>query len=117
MDKVQWHTAVQYLGIIASQVNRACCVATFSTADAGTLPISVHQILDLEESVLDLAAVMGWDAEMRAELDDCRKRFLQDNERMIAHIEKLQLQSEAFAELSSALKLENETIMKELQLS
>ena len=56
-------------------------------------------------------------AEMRAELDVCRKRFLQDNERMSAHIEKLQLQSENVAALTSALKLENETIMKELQLS
>ena len=117
MDEVQWHTAAQYLGIIASQVNRACCIATFSTADTGKLPICIHLILDLEESVLDLAAVMGWDAEMRVELDVCRKRFLQDNEHMIAHIEKLQLQSENFAELSTALKLENEVIRKELNLS
>ena len=55
MDEVQWHTAAQYLGIIASQVNRACCIATFSAADTGKLPICIHLILDLEESVLDLA--------------------------------------------------------------
>ena len=109
--------AALYLAKIAEAALRLSWMVTFSTDGAEKLPTVIVTMLELEQSTADFFGELGLDAELHADMDVCRNFFLHANEEVIAHIEKLQLQSEAFAELSSALKLENETIMKELQLS
>lgn len=46
----------------------------------------------------------------------CRRRYIQNNKRVLAHIEKLQLKGYKLETLKEALKLENSTLEKQLKL-
>ena len=109
--------AAMYLSQIAVAVSRLSWMVTYSTEGIEKLPTIIVTMLELEQSTADFFEEMGLDSELHTDMSACRNFFLRANEDVIAHIEKLQLQSENLAELSTALKLENEVIRKELHLS
>lgn len=78
-------------------------------------PEAVRKIVitmkELEESTADFIIEMGISA---AGAKVCREIFIHANKTAIRHLEKIQLQGYNFDELISSLKLENETLIKEL---
>lgn len=78
----------------------------------------VHKItitlLELEQSTADFITDLNVSS---AEAKYCRKGFIYANKTAIEHLEKLQLQGYNFDELITALKLENETLNKELNFA
>lgn len=112
------HAAKEYLFGIAAAVRRLSWMVTFSTNDeVGRVPTVIITMLELEQSTADFIAEVGLDSVLCADMRKCREVFLHVNEKVIAHIEKLQFQSENFDELLTALKLECETLRKEIDFS
>ncbi len=78
-------------------------------------PELVHKVtitlLELEQSTADFITDMNISA---AGAKVCREAFIHANKTAIRHLEKLQLQGCNFAELITALKLEIDTLKKEL---
>lgn len=66
---------------------------------------------ELEQSTADFINDMNISA---AGAKVCREKFIHVNKTAIRHLEKIQLQGYNFDELITALKLENETLNKEL---
>ncbi len=81
-------------------------------------PEVVHKItltlLESEQSTADFIADIGISD---AEAKYCRKGFIYANKTAIEHLEKIQLQGYHFDELISSLKLETETLNKELNFA
>lgn len=81
-------------------------------------PEAVRKIVitmkELEESTASFIADMGISA---AGAKVCRETFIHANKIAIRHLEKIQLQGYRFDELISSLKLENDTLRKELNFS
>lgn len=79
---------------------------------------AVHKItitlLELEQSTADFITDMNVSA---AGAKVCREGFIHANKTAIRHLEKIQLQGYNFAELITALKLETETLNKELDFA
>ena len=71
-------------------------------------------MLELEQSTADFISDMGISA---AGAKVCREGFIHANKAAIRHLEKIQLQGYNFEELKTALKLEIETLRKELNFS
>lgn len=112
------HAAKEYLSEIATAVSRLSWMVTFSTSDeVGRVPTVIITMLELEQSTADFIAEVGLDSVLCADMRTCRKFFLHANEEVVEHIEKLQLQGTNFDELQTALKLENETLRKEIDFS
>ncbi len=78
-------------------------------------PEAVRKIVitmqELEQSMADFITDMNISA---AGAKICRERFIHANKMAIRHLEKIQLQGYNFDELITALKLEIETLIKEL---
>ncbi|MCM1008970.1 MAG: hypothetical protein NC485_13860 [Ruminococcus flavefaciens] len=79
-------------------------------------PEAVRKIVitmqELEQSTADFIIEMGISA---AGAKVCRETFIHANKTAIRHLEKIQLQGKFnFGELPKSLKLENETLIKEL---
>lgn len=68
-------------------------------------------LLELEQSTADFITDMNVSA---AGAKVCREGFIHANKTAIRHLEKIQLQGYNFEEVITALKLENETLKKEL---
>lgn len=83
--------------------------------DCDLQPEAVRKIVitmkELEESIADFIIEMGISA---AGAKVCRETFIHANKTAIRHLEKIQLQGYHFDELISSLKLEIETLIKEL---
>ena len=71
-------------------------------------------LLELEQSTADFINDMNVSA---AGAKVCREGFIHANKTAIGHLEKLQLQGYNFDELITALKLECETLNKELDFA
>ena len=69
---------------------------------------------ELEESTANFIIEMGISA---AGAKACREAFIHANKTAIRHLEKIQLQGYNFDELISSLKLEIDTLRKELSFS
>lgn len=69
---------------------------------------------ELEQSTADFIADMNISA---AGAKVCRQTFIHANKTAIRHLEKIQLQGYHFDELISSLKLEIDTLRKELSFS
>lgn len=81
-------------------------------------PEAVRKIVitmqELEQSTADFITDMNISA---AGAKVCRETFIHANKTAIRHLEKIQLQGWNFSELITALKLEIDTLRKELSFS
>ncbi len=77
----------------------------------------VVELLELEQAVSELIAGMELDADLPNAVAISKSRFISINERLVKHLEKIQLQGWRFEELITTLKLENDTLREETRLS
>lgn len=75
---------------------------------------TVLTMLNLEKATADFIADTELDSVASQSVAVSKRRFASSNERVIAHLEKIQLQGYHFEELLTALKLENTTLKKEI---
>lgn len=107
------HEAFGYLTKISTAV-----LSLSNMTGCDLKPEAVHKItitmLELEQSTADFITDMNISA---AGVKVCRARFIRANQTAIRHLEKIQLQGYRFDELISSLKLEIETLNKELDFA
>ncbi|MDE5937360.1 MAG: hypothetical protein K2G83_08155 [Ruminococcus sp.] len=68
----------------------------------------------LEQATSEFITGMELDAELPNAVVINKRKFVKINERLITHLEKIQLQGYHFDELISTLKLENNTLKEEI---
>lgn len=71
-------------------------------------------LIELEQATSDFIIDMELDAELPQAVSISKRKFMGINERLIKHLEKIQLQGYNFSELITTLKLENSTLEKEI---
>lgn len=74
-------------------------------------------LIKLEQATTDFIDSSGLDSELPQMVSISRRKFMNINERLIKHLEKIQLQGYHFEDEITALKLENETLKEEIRLS
>ena len=70
-------------------------------------------LIELEQATADFIDSTGLDSELPNAVAISKRKFMNINERLVRHSEKIQLQGYHFEELITTLKLENETLEKE----
>lgn len=107
------HEASIYL----TKISEAVYSLSYMTG-CGLKPEAVRKVtitlLELEQSTADFITDMNISA---AGVKICRERFIRANKTAIKHLEKIQLQGFNFEDVITALKLECETLRKELSFS
>ena len=74
-------------------------------------------LIELEQAIADFIAETGLDSELPNAVKISKRKFISINERLIKHLEeKIQLQGYRFDELITTLKLETETLKKEMEV-
>ena len=73
----------------------------------------IVELLELEQATSEFITGMELDAELPNAVKISKQKFMNINERLIKHLEKIQLQGYHFDELISTLKLENTTLKEE----
>ena len=73
----------------------------------------IRMAMEWEQTTAEFITVMELDAELPNAVRISKQKFVNINERLIKHSEKIQLQGYRFDELIHTLKLENETLKEE----
>jgi len=74
----------------------------------------VVTLVEFEQATADFITDMELDAELPQAVSIGKRKFMNINERLIKHLEKIQLQGYNFDELVHTLKLENATLKEEI---
>ena len=74
---------------------------------------TVRTLIELEQATSEFITGMELDAELPNAVKISKQNFMNINERLIKHLEKIQLQGYNMEQLITTLKLENETLEKE----
>ena len=74
----------------------------------------IRMAMEWEQTTAEFITVMELDAELPNAVRISKRKFVNINERLIKHLEKIQLQGYHFEDVISTLKLENETLNKEI---
>ena len=72
------------------------------------------ELLELEQATSEFITGMELDAELPNAVRISKQKFMNINEHLIKHLEKIQLQGYRFEDMITTLKLENETLEKEI---
>ncbi|MDE6501326.1 MAG: hypothetical protein K2L10_04520 [Ruminococcus sp.] len=75
---------------------------------------AVRTLVELEQSTSEFISEIGLDSELPQPVKISKQKFKDINERLIKHLEKIQLQGYHFEDVISTLKLENETLKEEI---
>ena len=75
---------------------------------------TVRTLIELEQSTSEFISESGLDSELPQVVSISKRRFINVNERLIKHLEKIQLQGYHFENVISTLKLENNTLKEEI---
>ncbi len=71
------------------------------------------ELIELEQATSEFIIGMELDAELPNAVRINKQKFMNINEHLIKHLEKIQLQGYHFDNVITTLKLENETLEKE----
>ena len=74
----------------------------------------IRMAMEWEQTTAEFITVMELDAELPNAVRISKQKFVNINERLIRHLEKIQLQGYHFEAVITTLKLENETLEKEI---
>lgn len=74
----------------------------------------IRMAMEWEQTTAEFITVMELDAELPQSVKISKQKFMNINERLIKHLEKIQLQGYHMEQMISTLKLENETLKKEI---
>ncbi|MDE5885086.1 MAG: hypothetical protein K2H29_08460 [Oscillospiraceae bacterium] len=105
-----------YLNSMASTINPLCGMILSDEMQGNAkaqYKIAV-ELLDLEQVTADFIDHMGLANEMTHAVLKSKRRFMSINKRLIMHLEKNQSQGYHFEDVITTLKLENETLEKEI---
>jgi len=75
---------------------------------------TVRTLMELEQATSDFITDMELDAELSQAVSVSKRKFMNINERLIKHLEKIQLQGYHFENVITTLKLENDTLKEEI---
>lgn len=75
---------------------------------------TIRTLIELEQSTSEFISEIGIDAELPQSVAISKRKFMGINERLIKHLEKIQLQGYNMEELITTLKLENTTLKEEI---
>ena len=75
---------------------------------------TVRTLIELEQATSEFITGMELDVEISQSVKISKQKFMNINERLIKHLEKIQLQGYHFEDVITTLKLENETLEKEI---
>ena len=75
---------------------------------------TVRTLIELEQATSEFVTGMELDAELPNAVRISKQKFMNINERLIKHLEKIQLQGYHFEDVISTLKLENQTLKEEI---
>ena len=73
----------------------------------------IRMAVEWEQTTAEFIISMELDVELPQAVSISKRKFMGINERLIKHLEKIQLQGYRFDELITTLKLENETLKEE----
>ena len=73
----------------------------------------IRMVMEWEQMTAEFITVMELDAELPQSVKISKQKFANINERLIKHLEKIQLQGYHFEDLITTLKLENDTLKEE----
>lgn len=74
----------------------------------------IRMVMEWEQTTAEFITVMELDAELPQSVKISKQKFANINERLIKHLEKIQLQGYNMEQIITTLKLENETLEKEI---
>lgn len=74
---------------------------------------TVKMLIELEQSTSEFISGVGLDSELPQSVKISKQKFMNINERLIKHLEKIQLQGYHFDNVITTLKLENKTLKEE----
>ncbi|MDE6780870.1 MAG: hypothetical protein K2J40_05360 [Ruminococcus sp.] len=108
--------AQTYLNSVTSTVNSLAGIAMSDELrdNAEAQYKTVRTLIELEQATSEFIIGMELDAELPHSVSISKRKFMNINERLIKHLEKIQLQGYHFEDVISTLKLENETLEKEV---
>lgn len=108
--------AQAYLNSVTSTVNSLCGMV-LSDKLQNNIEVQykiVITLIELEQATADFIDGMELNIELINAVSISKRKFININERLVKHLEKIQLQGYNFSELITALKLENDTLNKEI---
>lgn len=107
--------AQTYLNSVVSTVNSLAGIAMSDELSENTEAQYkvIRTLIELEQDTSDFIISMELDAELPQAVSISKRKFIGINERLIKHLEKIQLQGYNLEQLITTLKLENETLEKE----
>lgn len=73
----------------------------------------IRMVMEWEQTTAEFITVMELDVELPQSVKISKQKFANINERLIKHLEKIQLQGYHFEDLITTLKLENDTLKEE----
>lgn len=106
-----------YLNSVTATVNSLCGMVLSDELENNVeaqYKITVT-LIELEQATSEFITYMELDAELPNAVKISKQKFVNINERLIKHAEKIQLQGYRFNKLISTLKLETETLKKEIE--
>lgn len=107
-----------YLNSVTSTVNSLCGMAMSDGVNAEIQYKAMITLLELAQATAEFIDYTGLDSELPNAVRISRCKFIRINEKLIKHAEKIQSQCGVnFANIITALKLENETLREETRLS
>jgi len=104
-----------YLNSITATVNSLCgMVLSDELRDNAEMQYKIAvTLMELEQATAEFITDMELDTELPQAISVSKRKFMNINERLIKHLEKIQLQGYHFENVISTLKLENATLKKE----
>lgn len=108
--------AQTYLNSVVSTVNSLSGIAMSDELkdNADAQHKVIRTLIELEQDTSEFITSMELDAELPQSVKISKRKFVNINERMIKHSEKIQLQGYHMEQLISTLKLENATLKEEI---
>ncbi|MCM1232859.1 MAG: hypothetical protein NC489_22265 [Ruminococcus flavefaciens] len=103
-----------YLNSVTATVNSLCGMAMSDGVNTEMQYKAMITLLELEQATAEFIDYAGLDIELPNAVRISRCKFIRINERLIKHLEKIQLQGYHFEELIHTLKLENDTLKEEV---
>ncbi len=109
--------AQAYMNSVVSTVNSLAGMA-MSDELKGNIEAQykiIRMAMEWEQTTAEFITVMELDAELPNAVRISKQKFVNINERLIKHLEKIQLQGYHFETVISTLKLENDTLKEEIR--
>lgn len=108
--------AQAYLNSVVSSVNSLANIAMSDELrdNVDAQYKIIRMAMEWEQTTAEFITVMELDAELPQSVKISKQKFVNINERLIKHLEKIQLQGWNMEQIITTLKLEKDTLNKEI---